>query len=152
MVLRNTHLSISHFFFRWGNQLKPASVPLSSCPPHKHRLYVHFFLYIFLHAQEEDRPWGMITFTEVGSLDLFPGMSKICRAMTIYATEYFWQKGNPSFKVSLILQIGAISWGGPHLTGACREVRVTALLRKEVPPKAREVWEAGVLLHLEGSY
>lgn len=58
----------------------------------------------------------MITFTEVESLNLFPGKSKvrsdkvqIGRAMPVYATGYFWQQGNPNFKVSLILQIGAIS-------------------------------------------
>lgn len=57
----------------------------------------------------------MIEFTEVESLDLFPGKSKvksdkvqISRAMPVNAMGYFWQKGNPSFKVSLILQIGAI--------------------------------------------
>lgn len=120
----------------------------------------YFFLCIFSHAQEEDRAWGMITFTEVESLVCFPGKSKvrsdevqIGRAMLFNATGYFWQKGNPSFKVSLILQIGAISWRGAHLPCACREVRVTALPEKAMPPKPREErGEEGVLLHLEGSY
>lgn len=58
----------------------------------------------------------MITLTEAESLDYFPGKSKvrsdkvkIGRAMPVYATGYFCQKGNPSFKVSLIRETGAIS-------------------------------------------